>query len=65
MLERMKELIKADEELLDHSHWNDSAKLQDKSYNYAEHYKLLSEAKKEVEEIETRFRENTKSKSIC
>lgn len=45
-------LLKADSELLDHSHWNDSAKLQDKSYNYAEHYKLLSEAKKEVQEIE-------------
>ena len=45
-------LLKADSELLDHSNWNDSAKLQDKSYNYAEHYKLLSEAKKEVQEIE-------------
>ena len=65
MMKKIKMLLKADSKLLEHSHWNDSAKLQDKSYNYAEHYKLLSEAKKEVEEIETRFRENTKSKSIC
>lgn len=45
-------LLEADGELLEHSHWNDSAKLQDKSYDYTSHYKLLSEAKKEVEEIE-------------
>ena len=45
-------LLKADSELLDHSHWNDSVKLQDKSYDYTSHYKLLSEAKKEVQEIE-------------
>ena len=64
MMKKIKMLLKADSELLDHSHWNDSVKLQDKSYDYTSHYKLLSEAKKEVEEIETRFRENTKSKSI-
>lgn len=52
MMKKIKMLLKADSELLEHSHWNDSAKLQDKSYNYTEHYKLLSEAKKEVEEIE-------------
>lgn len=52
MMKKIKMLLKADEELLDHSHWNDSVKLQDKSYDYTSHYKLLSEAKKEVQEIE-------------
>lgn len=52
MMKKIKMLLKADGELLDHSHWNDSVKLQDKSYDYTSHYKLLSEAKKEVQEIE-------------
>lgn len=52
MMKKIKMLLEADGELLEHSHWNDSAKLQDKSYDYTSHYKLLSEAKKEVEEIE-------------
>ena len=64
MMKKIKMLLKADLELWKHAHWNDSAKLQDKSYDYTSHYKLLSEAKKEVEEIETRLGENTKSKSI-
>ena len=64
MMKKIKMLLKADSELLDHSHWNDSVKLQDKSYDYTSHYKLLSEAKKEVQEIENRFRENTKSNNI-
>ena len=52
MMKKIKMLLNADSELLDHSHWNDSVKLQDKSYDYTSHYKLLSEAKKEVQEIE-------------
>ena len=52
MMKKIKMLLKADSELLDHSHWNDSVKLQDKSYDYTSHYKLLSEAKKEEQEIE-------------
>ena len=52
MMKKIKMLLKADSELLDNSHWNDTVKLQDKSYDYTSHYKLLSEAKKEVQEIE-------------
>lgn len=55
MMKKIKMLLKADSELLDHSHWNDSVKLQDKSYDYTSHYKLLSEAKKEVQEIERKI----------
>lgn len=63
-LGKVKKLFKADLELWKHAHWNDSAKLQDDSYNYISHIKIFNEAKKEVEEIETRLAENTKSKSI-
>ena len=56
--EKIKKLLKADEKLLDHAHWNDSAKLQDDSYDYISHIKIFNEAKKEVEEIENRYGEN-------
>lgn len=53
-LGKVKKLFKADLELWKHAHWNDSAKLQDDSYDYISHIKIFNEAKKEVEEIECR-----------
>ena len=50
----IKKLLKEDAKLLDHAHYMEMIRLREKEYNYAEHYRILGLAEKEIESYENR-----------
>ena len=50
-IKKIKELLELDSKLLDHAHYMERIKLREKEYNYAYHYSVFDDAKKELEEL--------------